>query len=336
MHRLLFSSIYLLVCLLTNSEVNAQHGSYNYFYRNNWQLVNPAAIDRSHYLTKYHPTTVLSAGSRVQWIGLEGAPQLYFISAEHCPEPQFNQPNYKIGVTAFGDRTDAISTYGFFGNYSYFFILPWGRGHTLHLGGSVGYVQYGVNMKRIHSPTKAQDVVLQNSEKRSFADFAIGAIYRVKKRFYLGLSSPQTFGLNLTRDSVHANTIGVRQVNVSGGWFLNRGLRDFSTAYDNDFSFLFEPSFIVRYAPGVTFSTIKFLKNSPFSADVNLRFHYHRKFWYGGGLSTNGTVNFEGGINREMGNETKMQIGAGYTIPVFQRYQSLGHSLEVTFGYYFD
>ncbi len=225
----------LFLCITASQRSVAQQSSYNYFYRNNWQLVNPAAIDRSHYLTKHHPTTVLNAGSRLQWVGLEGAPLLYFISAEYCPESQYNRPNYKLGVTAFGDRTDAISTYGLLRKLFLFLWPALGRGHTLHLGGSVGYVQYGVDLNRIHSPTKDQDVILQNSEKRSFADFAIGAMYRVKKWFYLGVSSPQTFGLNLTRDTIHANTVGVRQVNVTGGWFINRGERDWSTSYDGDY-----------------------------------------------------------------------------------------------------
>jgi len=327
----------LLLCLLTSGQSFAQQSSYNYFYRNNWQLVNPAAIDRSHYLTKNHPTTVLNAGSRLQWIGLEGAPLLYFISAEYCPEPpMYNRPNYKLGVTAYGDRTDAISTYAFYGNYSYFFLLPWAKGHTLHLGGSVGYVQYGVAMNRINGPDKLNDAVLLSNEKRSFADFAIGAMYRIRKQFYMGISSPQTFGVNLTRDSIHSQKVGLRQVNLTGGWFINRGERTYTTSSDDLFDFMFEPSIIVRYAPGVSYNSLAFLNNSPFSIDVNLRVHYQNKFWYGGGVSTNGSMTLEGGISRDMGNDTRMQLGGGYSIPVFQRYGGLGHSVEVNMGYYFN
>ncbi len=335
MSRLFYYAACLLAYFLPISYASGQQGSYNYFYRNNWQLVNPAAIDRSHYLTKKHPTMVVNAGSRVQWIGLEGAPLLYFVSAEYCPEERRSLPSYKIGISAFGDRTDAISTYGLYGNYSYYFVLPWGYKHSLHLGGSIGFIQYGVNLNRIRSQHIADDITLQSNQNRTFADFALGVLYRVQKRMYFGFSSPQTFGLNLIRDKNYSNKIGLRQVNFTGGWFIPKGAREYTTNYDENYVTIIEPSFIVRYAPGLTYSTTKFLKGSPFSADINLRIHHKLKYWYGGGLSTNGTVNLEGGIKRTLDSHLKMFFGAGYTIPVFQRYQSLGHSVEVNFGYYF-
>lgn len=294
----------LLVCSLAADCSFAQQTSYNYFYRNNWQLVNPVAIERSQCVASKHPTTVLKAGSRLQWIGLEGAPFLYYASIEYCPErEEFNSPNYKVGATAYGDRTDAIATHGFYGNFSYFFLLPWGRSHNLHLGASAGYVQYGVDLDRIHGSQVADDIILQSNQRRSFADFAIGAMYRVRRQFYLGISSPQTFGVNLLRDSLQASKMGVRQINLTGGWFLDRGAVDYGGSHDAQYH-VFEPSFIVRYAPGVRYSTLKFLKNSPYSIDANLRYHYRRKFWCGGGASTNGSINLEGGIYRDMGNDT--------------------------------
>ena len=334
MSRLFFYPCCVFVYFLAMNHALGQQGSYNYFYRNNWQLVNPAAIDRSQYLTKHRPTMVFNAGSRLQWVGMEGAPLLYFVSIEHCPDENILH-NYKVGFTAFGDRTDAISTYGFYGNYSYYFQLPWGYKHVLHLGVGVGFVQYGVDLNRIRSPHISDDIVLQSNQKRLFADFAWGALYRVQKRMYFGLSSPQIFGVNLIRDNIHSNKVGLRQINLTGGWFINRGEKEYTTDYDENYYSLIEPSFIIRYAPGVSYSTLKFLKNSPFSADINLRIHYKRKLWYGGGLSTNGTINLEGGINRDLENRLRMFVGAGYSIPVFQVYQGLGHSVEVNFGYYF-
>ena len=322
----------LLFC--AKNDLSAQQTPYTSFYRNNWQSVNPAAIDRSYYLKRYHNTTIINAGSRLQWINLEGAPLNYFVSAEYCPELGNGGSNNKFGFTAYGDKTDAISTYGLYGNYSYFFPLPYKDGHILHFGISPGLVVYNVDPTKLRGQDGLQptsDPVALDNKQRVFADFAFGMMYRIRKKFYFGLSVPQTFGLNLKS----RNTNGVfdtdrdQHINLQVGGFIDRGRYDFGI---DGAPIVIEPSAIMRIAPGVIFNT---LFPSLFSLDANLRVHLMKQRVYGGmGFSTNGIASTEMGFNCNIGDGAKLQLGMAYGIPVATKLQ-LGHSVEVNLSYFF-
>ena len=330
----------LLCC--ASAPLAAQQTAYTSFYRNNWQSVNPAAIDRSFYLKRYHNTTIVNAGSRLQWIGLQGAPLSYFVSAEYCPELDNNSSNNKFGFTAFGDKTDAISSYSLYGNYSYFFPLPYKDGHILHFGLSAGAVVYGVDTQKLRgldsngqSVSGATDPAAADNKQRVFADFAFGMMYRVRKEFYFGLSVPQLFGLNLTkRDSLPKGvfqTHRVQHLNLQVGWFINQGKYDFGL---DGPPVVIEPSAIVRYTPGVTFNS---LFPSVFNLDVNCRVHLMKyRVYGGGGVSTNGVVSLEGGFGCPVGEGAKIQVGMAYGLPAFQKYLRLGHSVEANLSYFFQ
>lgn len=312
----------------------AQQTPYTSFYRNNWQSVNPAAIDRSYYLKRFHNTTIINAGSRMQWIGLEGAPFNYFVSAEYCPELSNNESNSKFGFTAYGDKTDAISTYALYGNYSYFFTLPYRDGHILHFGISPGLLVYGVDASQLRDQNgqPTTDPTALENKQRIFADFALGMMYRIRKEFYFGLSIPQTFGLNLKK----RNSKGIfetdrrQHINLQVGAFINRGQYDYGL---NGPTIVLEPSAIVRIAPGATFNT---LFPTFFNLDANIRVHLMKYRVYGGlGGGTNGVLTAEAGFTRNLGEEAKIQIGMAYGLPAFQKYLRFGHSVEVNLSYHF-
>ena len=326
--------IFLLLCFAT-APLCAQQTPYDVFYRSNWQFANPAAIDRSHYLSRYHNSMVLNAGFRQQWIGLEGAPQLYFVSAEYCPEQENTQmPGQKFGLTAYGDKTDAIGTYGIYLNYSRYFLIPYTDGHVLHIGLSAGANLYQIEWEKIRLLNPG-DPLYNTQGSQAYVDFSLGALYRVRKEFYLGLSIPQTFTLNVqSRDSLgRFARERVRHVYLNIGWFIQRGRYDYSLPRPDESDILIEPSAWVRYVPGVSYSTL--LHNFPLSIDANLRVHYKQRFWVGAGYGTNGMINTEFGISRMLDNETRWRIGLGYGIPVGKKYLSLGHSVELNMGYYF-
>lgn len=325
-----------LLCALSAFQALAQQTPYSIFYRSNWQFVNPAAIDRNHYLSRNHNEMVLNAGFRQQWIGLEGAPTFYYLSAEYCPElTNRTMPGNKFGVTAFGDKTDAIGTYGLYGNYSRFIPIPYSNGHTLHLGLSAGVLLYQVNQSKIILQ-QPDDPILARQGGQAYVDFAVGALYRIRKEFYAGLSIPQTFTLDFAnRDSASGAfaTERVRHLYVNIGGFIQRGEYDYNNSLPDQRMIVIEPSCWIRYVPGVSYST--FINNFPFSIDANVRVHYRQRFWVGGGYGTTGLLNVECGIGRNTENETRWQVGISYGVPVGRKYLSLGHSAEIGLAYYF-
>lgn len=327
----------VLLCLFTGGTLRAQQSPYTVFYRANWQFINPAAIDRSHYLTRNHREMVLSAGARQQWIGLEGAPLLYFVSAEYCPHQASGEfPGDKFGVTAFSDKTDAIGTYGLYGNYSRYIPLPYTEGHVLHLGLGVGANLYQVDWDKIRLANN-NDPLRNAYEGQFFVDFSIGAMYRIQKKFYIGLSMPQIFTLSFQEKNDATGRFRkekVPYVYLTVGGFIQRGEYSYKGKMTEETTIVVEPSAIVRYATGIAYSTL--LNNFPLSIDLNLRVHYNQRFWVGGGYGTNGLLNAEVGFGGFLENDNKWNIGVSYGVPVGKKYLSLGHSAELTMGYYFN
>ncbi len=334
--RLRAKLLFILLFALCAYSALAQQTPYSIFYRSNWQFINPAAIDRSHYLSRSHNEMVLNAGFRQQWIGLEGAPIFYYLSAEYCPElSDRNMPGNKYGVTAFGDKTDAIGTYGLYGNYSRFIPIPYTSGHTLHIGLSAGVLLYQVDQDNIRLQNQL-DPILAQQGGQTYVDFAVGAMYRIRKEFYVGLSIPQTFTLDFqNRDAASGvfATERVRHIYLNIGGFIQRGEYDYANSLPDQGTLVLEPSCWIRYVPGVSYST--FINNFPFSIDANLRAYFRQKFWVGGGYGTTGLLNAEFGISRTTENETKWQVGISYGVPVGKKYLSLGHSAEIGLAYYF-
>ncbi len=327
---------FLLILAIGANTAKAQQTPFTLFYRNNWQFVNPAAIDRAHYLTSNTKPTVINVGSRAQWLGLEGAPLFYFASAEYCPERPRGLPHHKIGVTAFGDQTDALGTYGFYGNYSYYFPLGYSRGKVLHIGISPGFIWSNLNIGKLRGDLT--DPVLANNNQRGYFDFAFGVMYRNSDKFYVGASVPQTFSLNVYQSGEPNNkaplfkTQRIQHFNVHCGWFIRRGAYDLSASGDETVWTL-EPSIWLRMTPGLTYGTL--LPGSPFSLDANFRAHYRQKYWFGTGAGTNGIANLELGFYANMG-ESKIQVGIGYGQPVLRNKVNLGPSLELTGAFYMD
>lgn len=326
----------VLLLIRSGLTLHAQQTPYTVFNRSNWQFINPAAIDRSHYLTQHHSTMVVNTGYRQQWIGLEGAPLLGYVSLEYCPK-QFSRslPGTKLGVTIFGDKTDAIGTYGLQGNYSYFFPLPRTAGHTIHIGLGAGANYYSVNWSKIRL-AKPGDPIEQAYKGQFFADFSMGFLYRVQKRFYAGFSVPQVFTLS-TKDK-ETNGKFRKEVfpyfNINIGGFIQRGEYDYKSKIPDETTIVIEPSVWLRFARGIAYSTL--LNNFPFSIDANVRVHYRQKFWVGGGYGTNGLLNVEAGFGGVLENDNKWNIGLNYGVPVGKKYISLGHSAELTMAYYFN
>jgi type IX secretion system PorP/SprF family membrane protein len=331
---------FLLILAIFAHTAKAQQTPFTLFYRNNWQFVNPAAIDRAHYLTSNTKPTVINVGSRAQWLGLDGAPLFYFASAEYCPERPQTLPHHKFGVTAFGDQTDALGTYGFYGNYSYYFPLGYSRGKVLHIGISPGFIWSNLNTDKLRGEpgtNPLNDPAVANNNQRGYFDFAFGALYRNSDRFYFGVSVPQTFSLNIYQSGNNNNkaplfkTQRIQHFNVHCGWFIRRGAYDLS-ASGEETTWTLEPSVWVRITPGITYATL--IPSNPFSIDANFRAHYRQKFWFGAGGGTNGIANLEAGFYANM-NEAKMQVGIGYGVPVIKKI-FLGHSVELTASLYLD
>ncbi|MCB9264977.1 MAG: PorP/SprF family type IX secretion system membrane protein [Lewinellaceae bacterium] len=316
-----------------SGQLFAQQLDLSTMYRYNWQVLNPAAVNHI-YLEDKHKQYVANASYRQQWIGFEGAPATYNLRFEYFPK----DTPVKVGGLATGDKAGAISTNSFLGNFAYLIYFS-RRIHSesyLSVGLNVGGVLYRVDMNeiRFQDPNQPRPEGIWN---QSYADMALGCFYRWKTydphflpspalaEFYIGLSVPQTFSMNLSRPEEGAFDIERVQhyYLITGGVFsLSRQL-------------LLEPSLWVRYLPNASYQTL--FKDTPVSSDLNCRLQYNNRFWAGVGASTNRLLHFEAGFNFGKGeyeNDRKGHLitaGLAYDAPVGWN-NWLGPSVEVSIG----
>ena len=320
--------IFSLICF----KLSAQLTPYQSFYQYNWQIVNPAAIDKS-FIYDENRAFIATASYRKQWVGIANSPETAFISIEHKPSSKnrFNS-GIKYGFHAYRDKADALSNNGFYGNFSYYFPIA-RSGKFIHIGTTVGLIwqQLDLNQGDFKVP-ESRGIDLPS---RNFFDVNIGIFYRDKRKFYAGVSVPQLLSLDFN-DGFSPS--GDRQIqkfyNLILGGFLDS---DSYSRFGGSSTWVLEPSVWVRYTPEFSFQSL--IANRPFSADANLKFHYNQTIWFGSGYSTNQFVNFEFGIGKELDggvyghNSDKITIGASWQLPVGNRMVRLGNSFEIKLAY---
>jgi len=313
--------------------LQAQQTPYQVFFRNNWQAVNPAAIDRVFFF-RTQPSILLSGSYRQQWLGTEEAPAYSFLSFENFIEDS----GLRWGVSAFQDKAGPTSTVGMYGNLTQ--TISMGKGKFLSVGLNLGAIRFQIDPEKLIFDNKQaeQEAGTLDNLNRFFLDLSGGIFYRKKAlhdnpdMFYTGLSIPQTITVNAGsrgNDGLFS-TERIPHIYYMLGWYISPG------NYDDDFPVDIEPTLWVRYVPGVTYSSIA--NNFPLSVDATVRAYfgnYRRKsnpFWVGAGYGTNTMMNMEVGYHwiNPKDTEKSFRVGLGYSFPVGNRLLNLGHSMELT------
>ena len=193
-------------------------------YLFNYLAINPAYAG-------YKEATTLQAFSRMQWVGVNGAPNIYSLSVD--------------GTAASGDvvgwdtqlvneQMGAHNLISLFGTYAFRIRLN-RRGDRLSLGLSAGITQWQLNRSKLN-PGEG----IENSSYAYFAenytrpewrpDFRVGVYYNTPF-FYAGVSATNLF-------SNFSGEVKVPHLYVSTGGFIplsnNFGLKP-SFVYRNDF-----------------------------------------------------------------------------------------------------
>jgi type IX secretion system PorP/SprF family membrane protein len=327
--------------------LRAQQNPYLRFYTNNWQFINPAAMDRHVMKWKTRKYSIFNVQTRQQWVGFEGAPTTILVSGEYKRDISNNSwVGPKWGGTAYFDKTDAFSTMGFQGNYSYMFEMP-NSDRFIHIGASFGLQFHSLNTSKITTTlVDPNDPAILNFQRRSLIDFGMGILYRAPQKFYLGISSPQMVRAYAWKQKENRGKYGnqFEQVCFVAGGFIDLSRSD-SRKFDksrevnlNELEtarFVLEPSVWVRMTPQIDYINW-FGDHSPISCDLNVRLYGFDRFWTGVGLGTNGNGSFEFGANFKGNSENKKGFRAGVTssFPVLKKGFSAIPSIEL-FGSYF-
>lgn len=297
---------------LSISTLFGQITPYQTFYQYNWQLVNPAAVDKAFMFNETRPL-VINATYRNQWLNVEGSPTVFNFSFEHQPinEGGATKTGVRWGASVFRDQLDAYNTSGVYGNFSYHFPIT--EGKFIHIGTTTGFVfqQLSTNPNQFREVEVGGIIAPDNK----YLDVNIGIFYRDNQRFYTGISMPQILALNPSGGNTN------RYLNFIAGGFipLNKS---------SNTSLLLEPHTWLRFVPDL-----------PFGMDANIRLHYNQRFWVGTGYSNNQLLAIEFGTSqffkRNDNGTFKNRVGFGIKaqLPMGGELNYFGNSFELQVSY---
>lgn len=314
MKKILFA-----LCFFTTSWLQAQQTPLFSVYRDQWSILNPAAISNNFILNNRSMT--LSGTWHTQWWGLPESPRTQLLNWEFVAD----EKNSVFGAHLLNDQTGKIGQTGVYGRYAYRIKSGKRVVQSLTIGLTAGAVQYRARLSDIRFPDPSTQPV--DDDRQIRPDFGLGLYYQYSNRYYAGLSVPQTFGLSTTFES-GKETFTIRRIPhvfaVLGGYWSAPWL-------GNETSYI-EPSVWVKYAP-----------NGPLNIDANVRCQINELIWAGTGLNAGFGRQFSAALHVEAGLffgeqvqllNSQFKVGFGFDLPVTQSLTSIfGAGGEVNLVY---
>ena len=270
--------------MLSIINLNAQNqpylGSFNY----NWQVINPGAIDKLLSVDSDLPY-VLSVMARTQSLGIEGAPQTYFVSGEYRPVK--DGFNLKLGGSILYDKTDVFSSIVVTPNIG---VYRSDQGRTIYVGLSPSLSRNQLNISELKFKDQSDLNALSTRQNPWQSNIGIGTFYKYRRRFYTGVSLPGVLQFSEGKKVVNP------YLNLVSGYY-HRFAKNWRM----------EPALWVRYIPNLQFLTFA-NQRTPVSTDVNLRFLRFpdrakvEQFWGGIGFGMSQNLRLECGFLFTTGN----------------------------------
>ncbi len=298
-----------LFLLLSPLTIHAQQTPLTTLYRDQWSILNPAAISNNYLLNDR--TMTLSASLREQWWNVPESPSTQSVNWEWVQDDY----NSVWGAHLLNDRTGKIGQTGLFARYAYRIRLSRRVDHSITIGIQAGVVQYRARLSDIRFPDPFTQPL--GNEVIYRPDVGAGIFYHYKNRYYAGISSPQTFGFQTEfgEDPLLSIRRTPHLYAVVGGYWD-------ATWIGNETSFI-EPSLWVKYVPG-----------APINIDLNARCQISELVWAGTGFNVGLgpelglALHVEAGLF--FGEQSRLNFGhfkAGFGLDI-----PLRHALATSFG----
>ncbi|MFO8234428.1 MAG: type IX secretion system membrane protein PorP/SprF [Bacteroidales bacterium] len=298
--------IALMVFLLSVSltSLKAQQLPHYTQYTFNDFAINPAVAGTHNYLQ-------VRALSRMQWMGVNNAPQTHALSVYG---PTKDQP-MGYGGNIYMDYTGPTSKMVFKGSYAYNTAI---NSNIRVSGGlSLGGIQYKVDgtqfdMETIEEVTGQPDPVIDGTVKSMFLPDATVGVYVYSTYFFAGISAHQLLGNKLNK--ITPEQVGLNRLKqhfyLAGGYnlILNR-------------DFQIQPSILVR----------EMFPSTP-QVEVTARALYQQMLWGGLAFRTSDAISVMFGYIHE----SRWLFGLSYDLNYSELSQYSRGSIEFMFGLKFD
>jgi type IX secretion system PorP/SprF family membrane protein len=226
-------------------------------------------------------TLNVTAVSRAQWMGWEGAPRTQFLSV-HAP---VLRKRIGIGATIDYDKVGARSGLDAMFNFAYHMQLN-SKDLKLSLGASAGIQQAGFNFTNLIA-TDYSDLNYQQSNSVVNTNFGFGA-YLYSNKFYAGLSLPKL--LDRSYASPTNGSFYQRHIYLTGG-------------------FVHRVNSVVLLKPS---AMIKFTANAPVTMDFNFSAQFMNQLWIGALYRFHDAI----GFNASYTINDFCMIGYAYDFPI--------------------
>jgi type IX secretion system PorP/SprF family membrane protein len=291
MKRILYLLFVFISCIqLVSAQQKPQYTQYVF---NNY-LLNPAVAGIENY-------TDVKAGYRSQWTGLQGAPVTSYLTINAPLGSNFlngdatafpatgginpssrlytqnymaAEPHHGIGASIISDQAGPINQTTF--NVSYAYHLGLAANLNLAVGASAGFNHISLNTSLITLENPLDPAISNGNNSQWKPDLSIGT-WLYSSTYYVGASVQQLIPQNLYFSSNKA----YNQSKTVPQYFVTGGVKVFLT---DEITLL--PSFL-----------IKVIQPTPITYDLNAKFSFSDKFWFGGSYRHNDSFGVLAGVN---------------------------------------
>ncbi len=287
--------LYLLLILVSCSQLTLaqQKPQYTQYVFNNY-LLNPAVAGIENY-------TDVKAGYRSQWTGLQGAPVTSYLTVNAPLGQNFLQgdatafpanggenpssrlytqnymaaePHHGIGMMIVSDKAGPITQTTIDATYAYHIGLT--DRINLAAGVSAGVNHISLNTSEITLENPLDPAISDGNNSQWKPDLSVG-VWMYSSNYYLGASVQQLLPQNLYFSTNNA----YNQSKTVPQYFFTGGIKLFLT---EDITLL--PSVLV-----------KVIQPTPLTYDLNAKFSFQDKFWFGGSYRHGDSFGVLAGVN---------------------------------------
>jgi type IX secretion system PorP/SprF family membrane protein len=288
---LLLHLLFMLIAATAFSQQQVMFTQYMF----NGLVINPAYAGS-------HEAISLTALSRIQWVGVDGAPNTQTFSI-HSPVP-----NKNIGIGAFfvRDQIGVSTENNFFLSYAY--KVKMGKG-SLSMGLHGGFSSLDIN----YTELGIDDSKFQGSEGSFKPNFGAG-LYYVSNRFYAGASSPYILR-SKTKNASLPSDIQTDQIQH---FYLTSGA-------------IFDISPLIKLKPSIL---AKVVSGAPVEFDFNANVLFDEKLWVGLSYRSFDSID----LLLELQFNPRFRLGYAYDITTsdLRKVNSGSHEIMINYRFVFN
>jgi type IX secretion system PorP/SprF family membrane protein len=250
----------IVIAILSASFYYGQQNALNSQYLFNDFAINPAVAGTKNY-------TPLSLSYRRQWVGIDEAP-----ISQNLMLHTYIGENSGGGIHFFNDASGPSKRTGLNSTFSYH--IKTGENSLLSFGLSGGITQFSMDRNRLITDIPG-DIAVDKNHSQIIADCNFGILFKGNRHF-IGLS-----GFNLLENKTNLFATTTPIVNSLERILYGSAGYNFKIGAEIDL----QPSAVIRY-----------MFNSLYQIDGNLKLTIKESFWIGGSYRMDDAISFMGGI----------------------------------------